>query len=73
MAEDAYDYLLFGTVFTSAGKPEGHRVAGLDGAARGVPRARRFRSSRSAAWTRRGCRCLEESGAAGFAAVGMFM
>ena len=30
------DYLLFGTVFPSEGKPDGHPVAGLDGAARGV-------------------------------------
>lgn len=30
-AEGGYDYLLFGTVFHSQSKPDGHRVAGLDG------------------------------------------
>lgn len=29
-ASGAYDYLLFGTVFSSRGKPTGHPVAGLD-------------------------------------------
>jgi thiamine-phosphate diphosphorylase len=72
VAERAYDYLLFGTVFPSAGKPDGHRTAGVDGlraacrrspvpviAIGGVDAAR--------------LPLIEQSGAAGFAAVGMFM
>jgi thiamine-phosphate pyrophosphorylase len=31
VADGGCDYLMFGTVFASAGKPAGHRVAGLDG------------------------------------------
>jgi len=31
VADGGCDYLLFGTVFPSSGKPEGHPVAGLDG------------------------------------------
>lgn len=71
-AEGACDYLLFGTVFPSAGKPPGHRAAGIDAlkdacrrspvpviAIGGVDESR--------------LALLEESGAAGFAAVGMFM
>jgi thiamine-phosphate diphosphorylase len=66
------DYLLFGTVFPSAGKPAGHPVAGLDGLARACARSplpviaiggmtpeREFDVARA--------------GAAGLAAVGWFM
>ena len=72
VAEGACDYLLFGTVFPSAGKPAGHRLAGLEAlreacrrspvpviAIGGIDPAR--------------LPLIEHSGAAGFAGVGMFM
>ena len=72
IAEGGCDYLLFGTVFPSAGKPEGHRAAGLealrDVCARSplpVIAIGGIDESRLAA--------IENAGAAGFAAVGMFM
>ena len=72
VAEHAYDYLLFGTVFTSAGKPAGHRTAGLDGLRAACQRSPvpviaigGIDASRLP--------LIEASGAAGFAAVGMFM
>jgi thiamine-phosphate diphosphorylase len=71
-ASGACDYLTFGTVFASAGKPGGHPVAGLE--------ALRAACSRTALpviaiggveESRLGD--IERTGAAGFAAVGMFM
>ena len=72
IADGACDYLLFGTVFRSAGKPADHPVAGLDGLAAacarspipviaigGIDRAR--------------LDDVAKTGAAGFAGVGMFM
>lgn len=71
-ADGSYDYLFFGTVFPSAGKPAGHPVSGLDAlreacarspvpviAIGGIDAAR--------------IPLIEQSGAAGFAAVGHFM
>jgi thiamine-phosphate diphosphorylase len=66
------DYLLFGTVFPSAGKPGGHPVAGLD--------ALRAACTRSplpviaiGGITEENAALVRDAGAAGFAAVGLFM
>ena len=66
------DYLTFGTVFPSAGKPDAHPVAGLDGLARAVARSPLpviaiggMTPDREADVAR--------AGAAGLAAVGWFM
>jgi thiamine-phosphate pyrophosphorylase len=71
VADGGCDYLLFGTVFPSDGKPEGHPVAGLDALRRMCARSPLpviaiggMTASRAAA--------VQEAGAAGFAAVGMF-
>lgn len=72
VAAGGCDYLLFGTVFASAGKPDGHRVTGLEvlrDACRRSPvpvyAVGGIDQTRLAA--------IEETGVAGFAAVGMFM
>ena len=72
VAEGAYDYLLFGTVFPSAGKPEGHRVAGL-GVLRQACRRSPLPVIAIGGVDATRLPLLEESGAAGFAGVGMFM
>jgi thiamine-phosphate pyrophosphorylase len=72
IADGGCDYLLFGTVYPSMGKPEGHPIAGLAGleaicrrsplpviAIGGVDRSR--------------VAAIRGAGAAGFAAVGPFM
>lgn len=66
------DYLLFGTVFESAGKPEGHRTAGIDALRAVCTRATLpviaiggIDVSRASA--------IAAAGAAGVAAIGMFM
>lgn len=72
VADGACDYLMFGTVFPSAGKPPGHPVAGLDALAEACRRSPipviaigGIDPPRIAA--------IAQSGAAGFAAVAMFM
>jgi thiamine-phosphate diphosphorylase len=66
------DYLLFGTVFPSEGKPDGHPVAGLEALRQACARSPLpviaiggMNEARAAA--------VRDAGAAGFAAVGMFM
>ena len=66
------DYLMFGTVFPSEGKPEGHPVAGLEALREVCARSPLpviaiggVNEARAAA--------VRAAGAAGFAAVGMFM
>ena len=71
-AEGAYDYLLFGTVFASAGKPAGHRTAGLDGLRAACQRSPLPVIAIGGVNASR-LPLIEESGAAGFAAIGMFM
>lgn len=71
-AEGAYDYLLFGTVFPSAGKPAGHRTAGLD-ALREACRRSPIPVIAIGGVDATRLPQLEESGAAGFAGVAMFM
>jgi thiamine-phosphate pyrophosphorylase len=72
VADGGCDYLYFGTVFPSEGKPAGHPVAGLD--------ALRAACTRSplpivaiGGIDEGNARLVREAGAAGFAAVGMFM
>jgi thiamine-phosphate pyrophosphorylase len=66
------DYLLFGTVFPSEGKPDGHPVAGLEALRQACARSPLpvvaiggMNEARAAA--------VRDAGAAGFAAVGLFM
>lgn len=72
LADGSYDYLLFGTVFPSAGKPAGHPVAGLD-ALREVCRRSPVPVIAIGGIDAGRVPLLEQSGAAGFAGVGMFM
>jgi len=72
IAEGAYDYLLFGTVFPSAGKPAGHRLAGIE-ALRDVCRRSPIPVIAIGGVDATRVAELEGSGAAGFAAVGLFM
>ncbi len=72
VADGGCDYLLFGTVFPSAGKPDGHPVAGLDTLREACARSPLpviaiggMNASRAAA--------VRDAGAAGYAAVGLFM
>ena len=71
-AEAAYDYLLFGTVFPSAGKPAGHRVAGLD-ALRDACRRSPVPVIAIGGIDQSRIPSIEQAGAAGFAGVGLFM
>ena len=66
------DYLTFGTVFASAGKPQGHPVAGLD-ALRAACRQTRLPVIAIGGIDAARLDDIENTGAAGFAAVGMFM
>ena len=71
-AERACDYLLFGTVFPSGGKPAGHPIAGLE-ALRDACRRSPVPVIAIGGVSAARLPLLEEAGAAGFAAVGMFM
>jgi thiamine-phosphate diphosphorylase len=66
------DYLLFGTVFPSEGKPDGHPVAGLDGLAHACARSP-LPVIAIGGVTEARADAVRHAGAAGFAAVGMFM
>lgn len=68
----AYDYLLFGTVFPSAGKPPGHPVAGLD-ALRDACRRSPVPVIAIGGIDASRIPLVEQAGAAAFAAVGLFM
>jgi thiamine-phosphate pyrophosphorylase len=72
VAEHAYDYLLFGTVFPSAGKPAGHRTAGIEGLRAACQRSPVPVIAIGGVDASR-VPLIADSGAAGFAAVGMFM
>lgn len=71
IAEGVYDYLLFGTVFPSAGKPPGHPVAGVE-ALREVCRRSPVPVIAIGGIDASRLPLVEEAGAAGFAAIGMF-
>lgn len=66
------DYLLFGTVFPSEGKPDGHPVAGLD-ALRQVCARSPLPVIAIGGMNERRAAAARDAGAAGVAAVGMFM
>ena len=72
VADGACDYLMFGTVFPSQGKPPGHPVAGLD-ALREACRRSPLPVVAIGGIDRSRLAEIEQCGAAGFAAVGMFM
>ncbi len=72
VADGGCDYLLFGTVFQSSGKPDGHPVAGLDALAAACRRSP-LPVIAIGGITRARARDVAAAGAAGFAAVGMFM
>ena len=71
-ADGGCDYLLFGTVFPSTGKPEGHAVAGLD-AIGAVCRSVEVPVIGIGGVDAARARTLAEAGAAGAAAVELFM
>ena len=66
------DYLLFGTVFPSAGKPGGHPVAGLDALGAACARSS-LPVIAIGGITDEHAALVRDAGAAGFAAVGLFM
>ena len=72
IADGACDYLMFGTVFSSAGKPQGHPVAGLEGL-RDACRRSPIPVIAIGGIDQSRIEAIAESGAAGFAAVAMFM
>jgi thiamine-phosphate diphosphorylase len=66
------DFLLFGTVFASAGKPAGHRLAGVD-ALRIACAGSRVPVLAIGGIDATNARAVAGAGAAGVAAVGLFM
>jgi len=71
VADGASDYLMFGTVFASAGKPSGHPVAGLD-ALREACRRSPLPVIAIGGIDPSRLDEIAHAGAAGFAGVGMF-
>ena len=72
ISDGGCDYLLFGTVFPSEGKPAGHPVAGLEALARVCVRSP-LPVIAIGGITERNAALVRDAGAAGFAAVGFFM
>lgn len=72
IADGGCDYLLFGTVFPSDGKPPGHPVAGLEALAQVCARSP-LPVIAIGGVTERNAPLVCDAGAAGFAAVGFFM
>lgn len=72
VADGGYDYLLFGTVFPSAGKPPDHPVAGLEALAAACGRSPIPVIAIGGIDAAR-LDDVAKTGAAGFAGVGMFM
>lgn len=72
VAEGGCDYLIFGTVFPSAGKPENHPVAGVDALARACARSPLPVIAIGGMTPAREPE-VARAGAAGVAAVGWFM
>lgn len=70
--ETAADYLMFGTVFPSASKPAGSPVAGLEGLSRAVRSAPGAVVAIGGITPERARACVE-AGAAGVAAIGLFL
>jgi thiamine-phosphate pyrophosphorylase len=71
-AEGACDYLMFGTVFASAGKPPGHPIAGLDALAEACRRSPLPVIAIGGMTPEREAD-VARAGASGLAAVGWFM
>ena len=72
VASGGCDYLMFGTVFPSAGKPAGHPTSGLDGLARACRRsALPIVAIGGIAAEHEDA--IARAGAAGVAAIGRFM
>jgi len=72
IADGGCDYLLFGTVFASQGKPDGHPVAGLDGLRAACARSP-LPVIAIGGMTDARADDVASAGAAGLAGVGMFM
>lgn len=72
VADGGCDYLMFGTVFGSKGKPDGHPVAGLDRLRAACARSP-LPVIAIGGMTEERAAAVEAAGAAGFAAVGLFM
>jgi thiamine-phosphate diphosphorylase len=72
VGEAGLDYVLFGTVFASASKPAGHRPAGLDALAR-VVSAAAVPVLAIGGITPAGAEACAAVGAAGVAAIGLFL
>jgi len=72
VADGGCDYLMFGTVFRSSGKPDGHPVAGLEALAAACRRSP-VPVIAIGGVTRARAADVAAAGAAGFAAVDMFM
>jgi len=72
IADGGCDYLLFGTVFPSLGKPDGHPIAGLDGLRAACARSPLPVIAIGGMTDARAAE-VAAMGAAGLAGVGMFM
>ena len=72
LSDGGCDYLLFGTVFPSKGKPPGHPEAGLEALAQVCGRSP-LPVIAIGGITERNAPLVRDAGAAGFAAVGFFM
>jgi thiamine-phosphate diphosphorylase len=73
IAGGALDYIIFGTVFASASKPPGHRVAGIQGLAAAVAAARPLPVLAIGGVSTRSAPAIRANGAAGVAAIGLFL
>jgi thiamine-phosphate diphosphorylase len=73
IAGGALDYIIFGTVFASASKPPGHRAAGIQGLAAAVAAARPLPVLAIGGVSTRSAPAIRATGAAGLAAVGLFL
>ena len=71
--EGAVDYIVFGTVFATPSKPAGHRIAGLQGLAAAVAAARPVPVLAIGGVSAEMVPALRAAGAAGLAAIGLFL
>ena len=72
VADGGCDYLMFGTVFPSSGKPDGHPVAGLEGLRAACARSP-LPVIAIGGMTEARAADVASAGAAGLAGIGMFM
>jgi thiamine-phosphate diphosphorylase len=73
VAGGALDYIIFGTVFASASKAPGHRTAGLQGLGAAVAAARPLPVLAIGGVSTRSAPAIRANGAAGVAAIGLFL